>query len=400
MRKAPLFLPVIAAIMAVFACSLNLSMPEKIQIKGSPAVRFAANMNLSDMFSDMIEDGLTSGSDGDMLILPCTQPNTKTFIIYISLFKDDEIELDTPLQELPDFEDLPEGVEFDPGDYMDTPEDLILAQDDVSVINFAEVKELLQGFEFKEVTGKLYISGTEVVNSLRFNLSDGTPTGFNKDITGFNEACLFTEKWAEELTKPPSGGREIDLTDLINNAINSENGELNFFYEISVNDSFHPSLADNAKMKAELVLWLPLDFIAGDDGADIKFPENFFGDGDKDLFGRESSGGSDSLTDIFESLRIKIDMNTSPFAGGTLTVKSGSESSEILITAPLNSNSLDFGIDDANMTKINSADYFPFVPKFKVHFGKGGELKIPVSFMTTAVYFEAKMKYTYDLAGD
>jgi hypothetical protein len=89
-------------------------------------------------------------------------------------------------------------------------------------------------------------------------------------------------------------------------------------------------------------------------------------------------------------------MNKNPFQGNTLIVNS---TGGLEIINVLNGNSLDFPISEENMKKINTPEYFPFVPKFKIRFNKDGILSIPRVFSASYIRFDASISYIYDLAG-
>jgi len=143
----------------------------------------------------------------------------------------------------------------------------------------------------------------------------------------------------------------------------------------------------------ELAVWLPFEFIAHKNGAELKLPDDLFPE--DDLFGRSSSSSDNTVTEMLESLNFAMKMNTNPFTGASLIVKSKG----VEINNPIKDSSLEFALNEQNMKVINSPENFPFAPQLKLVFNKNGELSFPHNFVITEIAFGAKLNHTIDLSG-
>jgi len=146
-------------------------------------------------------------------------------------------------------------------------------------------------------------------------------------------------------------------------------------------------------IKAEIVVWMPFSFKAtAPGGADLKFPEDSFFSSEDDLFGREKAGDDSMITDIIQSLSVKIKFQNNPFNGGNFII----ESKGIVIQNPI-SNVLSFNLTEADMKKINNSANWPFTPQPKIHFAKDSVVSFPRVFSITEFSIQAKILYRIDL---
>ena len=383
MKRVLIFISIVTVFLVVFACTL----PKEIEIKGNPSVRFAANMDLSEMFLDMLTDGFSA--DDELFIQNCTNPalETQTFLLGKRIIDEPfEIdELDPNLSHLG-------GFEYELTDPMQ------LSEPDASFpVDFSDIGEFIPGFQFTDSV-KAYVfiecDSLEILNITTIELTFGSelmeiqgkdidPRLSGIDLESSEYTAATIPKWGIDVSS--------QIIKLMNDGEETEVG-VNIF--IPAGEVIHDDWFGPINVGGELIIWLPLELVAGPDGAEILFPEDFMGDSGKDLFGR-SNADDDAYTQMFESMRIKIDLSKSPFKGGTLLVESYAGKKVISISAELQGDSLDFPIDEEDMKKINDPEYFPFIPEFSVSFKPGGILSVPVDLMATIVSFEGKMKYTY-----
>jgi hypothetical protein len=370
--KKNFVLILIPAVVFVFACTL----PSSIEVKGNPKLRFSANMDLGNMLIGSIEDALRDS--GDLEAFKCTQTTNQTFVIYNEIFEE-SINIASVL-----------GGSFS-GD-IQNPSEITLhsATSQKLDLDLSGAKEeLFKNFNLKSVKSKLLISGSGLVEIVKidFTISGKTKTGNNFEQNG----GFAADQWIHKTTLP-NVGLEFDLTEDI------KNDEIpQVYYEIILpKDVVVPSalLTVEQTIKAELVIWLPLEFEADTGGADLKFPGDFLG-GKDDLFGRRAADEEGSLTAMIKSLDLIIEMNKSPFEGALLIVNSAAGPFKIMNT--LQGNSLDIPFNAADMEKINSLDYYPFTPAFTIHFDEGQTLAFPREFRTTAFCFDAVIDFIISL---
>lgn len=375
-----IYIPVI--MLTAFAV-LTCDIPSSIRIKGNPKLRFSANMDFSDLFSENVE----SSFDGDLEIFSNTKTKNQTYVIHMELFEedlDDSIDTDTG-----NFNIL--------GDSFQTLAREDLSDGDIEAISLDGINDLLNdflfGFSFKSVNAALLVSGSDIVKILSIDLKlDGISIG---EMSGFSPNGGFNkEAWTNSICWP-NNSVKIDLTEHVN-----KGKDLSFSYEVFIpQDTIVPKnwLEDNdKKIKAELVIWLPMEFIAGnkckDAGADILFPDDFFGGGDL-FFRKELKEDGDPFTDMIQSLNLIIEMNDNPFEGAVLIVRS---TGDLEIRNTLKGSAMNFIVNEENMAKINQSEYFPFAPKFTIHLNSGSVLELPQNFKINTICFDAMLDYTYN----
>ena len=390
--KKPYIIPFALIILVIFACTI----PTSFEIHGSPKIRLSANYNLSEMFAEMITGGFTSGIEGSE-ILPCTNTDIQTYIIYMDLFKGDlNISDFFPIPLNP-----PSGYSFP------VPEDTVLIpySDSPVTLPLAGIGEYIGNFEFSAVKSKVYASGSDISTIVSLELKIGIS---GEEIEEIEEEKINTnnnspsgrENWGSEYTgrTEPAGGEEIkSLTTQLNR---QENLDVYFSIFIEKDKMLESDWFDDSSIMIEIVLWVPLEFVAGEGGAVLMFPDNFWGEAGSDLFGREIAEENNSLTQIIKNMNLIIEMNRNPFEGATLVVSS---TGNLEIVNGISGNSMNFMITEENMEKLNSVDYFPFVPKFTLNFAQynrstdtGGKLSFPRDFRLTTICLEAEIIYIYD----
>lgn len=380
MKKACIFTLILIAVF-VFACTL----PSSIEIKGNPALRFYSKIDLSEMFSKMITDGFSNDGDGAKA-LACANTSIQTYIIHMELYSG-ELSLNT---------------HFPPssGDQtVTTPINDLVTSTVPMKLPLKSMEGFLENFELKSVETKLYVSGSKIAEILSVELKvtdEHQMTEYGTESVDIkNSRSSGYETWGNSYTGttlPGYGDKVTMFSQLLNE---QDDFDINFGININPGKTIKQEWINNSQnVKVELVVWLPLEFIAGDE-AYLNFPDDFFDD-ENDLFGRETADEDNSLTQMIKSLRLSIEMNKNPFQGNILIIDS---SGGLEILNVLNGSSLDFPISEENMNKINTPEYFPFVPKFRIRFSKNGILSIPRDFSASYICFDASISYIFDLAG-
>jgi hypothetical protein len=389
-KKSPIIktaLALIPLILAIFACTF----PSNIEIMGTPELSFNANKSLTDMFKDMI--GLPEISDNEIEpeILPCKNVKYQTYIVRIELFNDEfDIEHD-------DISGKINGQSYTTvsGDIKKMNNDVKILDDAVPSISFGGgLNNYFEGFEFSGVNSTIFISGSDVINCLRLEIDfNGEETS---TVNPTNKSSGY-ESWEGEYSREtmPEGCVTFDISPLITSG---ETLDINIKAFLEKNKEFDLAWLDRT-VTVELIIWYPLVFTAVTDDAKINFPDNFFGDGESDLFGRTEPAEDDktSPTEIIQSAELTIKLNHNLFEGAKLNIKS---KDVIISTDELQGQYLGFKIDEENMKKINEPDNFPFNPKFSFNFKKGGKVNVPWELNTEEFSLKARIHHTISLKGE
>jgi len=398
MKKVYIFAGLILAISVIFACTI----PTSIEIKGSPKVKFTANIDFSEEISEMIKEGLDSSENANINKLNCTKGTPingqvyQTFLFHMELINETfEFEYGGGT---PGKINIPGLGEFEvtelPNQVIELSEDIPLkviggTQNPEPIkLNFSSLSEILPGFKFDEshITAKLYMDGSELIELINIELeidsvpleSEGTPISaipsFSREPSGINPDA--GEYSGADL---PNGGYIIDdFAPLLNDR--DENGkEVTYSVKIPAGTTINTSSLGDVDVVVELVVWVPLYFIAESNDTEFEFPGDFMG-GIGDFI--------DSIAEYMDSLTLVIDLNPNPFSKGTLVIKS----TEVEIRKPLNNTSLIIPISKENMEKIVANS--PFEPSFSIVFDNGENLGIPKELKITTVSLEAKLNYT------
>jgi hypothetical protein len=413
MKKIVIFLVFSLFTLVFFACEFKL--PTAIEIKGSPSVRFAETVDIGKMFTDLINNAIngdgTEDSEGaeGMDIVECTNPGLPnvTFVIHMDFFeKVLTIDDDAPESIADEFPGIDLGLvnELVANDTitLDEDKDLINSKEPM-ILPLSSLGSYLTGFHFKKLETKLYFSGAPVIKRLRIEVAAvkiddkdqiTEPEEYDEKFTDIEPETSHYNVWKDgyEDIGLPSGGRPFDLP--------PDGKDVAVFFRVIVPEGveFLREDLDDALIKVEAVVWLQFVFEADDDDAELAFPDGTLFSSENDLFGREKPNADNMMTDIVESLSLKIVLNKDPFYGADLVVYSkkldGSDGIEI--KSKITDNSLPFNISKEDMDKINLAENWPFKPNFKLKFSKGETLNFPKEFNATDIIFDAKIKYRID----
>jgi len=389
-------LTVVPLIFGIFACTL----PSNVEIMGTPELSFKANKNLTDMFADMIGMPEYEGKSVDRV--SCKNTEYQTYIIHMELYNK---KLDIDL-------DIPGGVLNGQSFALLGGKKIRLA-DDVEVLETAKsvsfgggLDKFLNGFEFSGVKSTIFVSGSKIVDCTKLDLKiDGLANPDSADgkyeIPLKDKPSGFKD-WGNEYpgkTMPEGRG----LFNLSSFVMSGKEIILNFKVILKGGEEIDLDWLDSP-ITVEFIIWYPLQFTATSDNAKIDFPDDFFGDGDSDLFGRsepnsksDSEDEENSLTDIIQSLELVIKLNHNLFDGAKLNIKSKKVT---ISTDELKNQSIGFKIDENTMKEINDPDNYPFSPKFSFNFKKGGKFSIPWELIVEEFSFKARIRYNISISGE
>jgi hypothetical protein len=381
MKKFFTFLSFTPVLLLVFACDLQT--PKAIQIKGSPELKFTANWEV-DFFSDMMKSAFGGDNDNGPDIYECINaPGYKTFLIRIEIFNDSVSLKNLLNNNNTNIDDTNVQINNISGKYK-LDKEIILASssNDKISLPFSGFVDYLDGFKFKtdDIKSKLYVNGSDIVSAITIELTNGSSLGSTKVTKGSLPNGAHTTLSA----LPDDYGSKSDVfpADLLNNA-----NHMNIGYKIYLakNEEIDTTwLNEDHFLKAELVIWIPLVFKAGEDGAKLTF-DSFKGIGDF-LTSMSESG-------FIESLNFAVGMNANPFKDGTLVI--GDSSHEI--KNPMSANALNFTLNEEDVKYINENS---FDPEFIISFERNAEIGIPKIFRITTVSLTAKLSYTVELGGN
>jgi len=373
MRKCYFYLSLALAVLLVFAC--NFEIPSAVQIKGNPSLRFTANMDFSDIFSDITNEAF--GSENNTTIQKCKNvPNVQTFLIRMEIINETF--------------SIDQDLFTTSGGFITVPisQTVYSTKDsdtDAVELSFTNFGDILEGFKFSEegIESKLFVNAPEGFNiELKFGTAgDITIVNFtNPKTSGIN---LSSDEYAG--TALPPGGESIDIAKYL---VKQEDMEIEI--DIILRAGTHPAALLNSPVVVELVVWLPLVFEAdgvvnvdGIAGAELKLPN------------LEGVGSFISeMPDMVKSLSLNIGLNQNPFTNGIIIVRS----EELSIKNPLSGPSFNFAFSESDIKFITSPDN-SFEPEFCIFMKNGSILEIPKEFRIMTISIEAKLDHTIDIGG-
>ena len=369
MRKTANFLVSIVVFAVFFSCNFNnFKLPTALEVYGNPELTFSAKKDIGEMLEDQL-------GDTEFELITCTNTATRTHIFRKSIFNDDfNLSGHKP-------HDL-EGQDT-------LAEDITLDENHVKIsLDFSTV---LKNFELKPVKARLYIYDSNLNEVIKIKITGTDPDFSNFDDFKFNkESVSFNNNMFAGTRLPGIEKDEITLK------LNKEEQTIEFTVKILAGSDVN-SAWFSQPLKADLLIWLPLEFIATDD-AQIFFPDDFLFSGG-DLFNRENQGDSNPISDFIESLELSINLKENAFKGRELIIWSGpkesnySDPGNIVIKHVLEGNAFVIPFDRETMGLINDPDNWPFSPKFLFEYEKDEELIIPREFVSTEFVFKAKVHY-------
>ncbi|WP_461246482.1 hypothetical protein [Treponema sp. R6D11] len=391
MRKSAVFLVLSLFLLGFFACQI----PTAIEIIGTPSVRFAETVDIGKMFTDLLTEAINK--DDRLTIIPCSKTDSITCLIHAELVNQgyEEIKVAADIDTL-DFY----GREIDSGDVEVTLlQDKTLIKtnidDDPMIVPLSELSSLLPGFMFSGYKTKLYLSGSKIIekSTIRMiveEIDDPNPpiitTTEKSNLEDESSAINDWKIYGYSETSCPSSG--IDLTI----PITGKDVKISFEVYIPSGTKIRLTDFDGNFIKVEVLVWLPFEFEAGNDGAELSFPDDSFFSSEDDLFCREEPDSESLFTDFIESLSVGVKFKNSPFNGADLVISSKG----IDIHNGIENDTLSFTLTEENMKAINEPENYPFVPKIKIDFPPHAELKFSRLFYAVEFSFQAKIRYRKD----
>jgi len=365
MRKIANFLVSVIVFAVFFSCNFNsYKLPTALEVYGSPELTFSAKKDIGEMLEEQLEKN-------NFELITCTNTNTRTHIFRQNIFSDDLVD------HIPPFEGTGKN-----------PSLISLGGDKATIeIDFSKV---LPGFELKPVKAKLYIYGSNLNEVIKIGKKINDDINFS-DFEFDIERVSFNNNLFAGTRLPGSKGEEIQLT------LSEDPLEIEFSITIP-KDAIVDSAWFKETLKVDLLIWLPLEFVASPGDAQILFPEDFLFSGG-DLFGRGKSDDPNPIGDYIESLELSINLKENAFKGRELIIWSGppesdySDPGNIVIKHVLEGNAFVIPFDSETMGLINDPDNWPFSPKFLFEYEKDEELIIPREFVSTEFVFKAKVHY-------
>jgi len=357
MRRLSGFLCFSVIILVLFSCDFQI--PSAVELKGNPALVFAAKTDIGEMLQEKLDN--VSGFE----LITCTNTNLRTYILRRDLTSSINLSGKNP------------GI-IGQGPVPPAGVDIYTNHVDISV-NFIDV---LPEFELKPVRARLYIHGSNLTSVIKVNINSAA---FN-----FNTEVINISNNRYSGTNLP-GNAKSEILIPLSDAIST----IYFSIFIPGGETVNAAWFDES-LKAELLIWLPLEFEAISDDAQIVFPDDFLFSGG-DLFGREEPDDSNPISDYVESLELSINLKQNAFKGRELIVWSGTgnyfDPGNIVIKHVLTGNAFVIPIDSETMELINDPANHPFSPKFLFEYKTDEELKIPREFVSTEFVFKAKLSY-------
>jgi hypothetical protein len=278
-------------------------------------------------------------------------------------------------------DDISELLEENPEGEFPLSKRILLIDNEQISLPLSTFGEILENFTFKPdgIVAKLFINGSDIVKKVNIELDSNYAS--QEDIDAKNitlgSSGIDPSKKIYEGDKIPNGGVSINISDFLKKHENLEIA-LNVFLEEGTEISV--DLLSNPSITVELVIWLPLVFIAGD-SSEIKFPE-FEGLGDF-LISLTESG-------VIESLKLQIGLNENPFKNGEFVIRD--TSGGYIISCPITNTSVGFELTEGNVKYINN-NKDTFAPEFSIKFNDGATLGIPKELKIMSVSMDAQLLY-------
>ena len=387
MRKIIVFLVLLVSVPVIFSCGYQL--PKALEVHGTADFRFSAKKDIGDTFADMVPD---IGSEYQLI--KCINTVTRTYIIRGELLEESYV-----------LEDNIPNVDLN----FPIEEDKVIGERDLTIsVNFDSV---LSGFSLKPVIASVFIYGDSdnqrLIDILAVKI-DIEPT--NDEHDEYKKEYTRINKSRSGITDSLNNNNECSLTSLpgLSNAfivlpLSKDDIKIDFKVYVPEGSTINPTWF-GGKIFTEILVWVPLEFVAGeneDDDEDnvtrITIPPGLLFSEGQDLFGRSSSEAANPVGDYIESLELSIMLNQNPFEHRNLIIWSGPDSDyknrNIEIHNMLKGKAFSFPIDEERMAEINNPDKYPFVPNFRIEYEPGEELKIPWEIKSTEFVFKAKIKY-------
>jgi len=394
MKKTYLFL-LTALMFAIFACTI----PKEIEVRGSLSnIKFETQTDFSETFQTMIKDSFKE--DNVIKLLDCINVNDiQTYLVYMMAIDEEfEFKIDGSNLLIGEYESnlIPDGF-----NYTLENETTVYESDnnDDIKLSFSSFTDVLTGFTFNEESIKAMLwvtSDDDIVKSAKIEMTFVELDGYGNEVASSSKSEVIDDI---DITKtsgvtstngtytgnslPPDGHEMNILTEKINS---KKDCKIKVKVTLPAGTTIEGRFANGVPVdiKADILIWFPMDLIAGSN-ATISFPDDVF----------EGVGGFiDSVTEYMESLTLVVGMKQNPFKAGTLVMTQ--EGTPLNIRNQLSGNELKFKLSESD---INIIEKIPsFKPAVDIVFQPGASIKIPRALEATYVTFSAQISYM--LMGD
>ena len=399
--KRIITLLVFVLILLGLACTI----PSSVEIKGNPSIKFSTNMDLGEMFTDIMDSFI---GESELDILDCINENLeyRTFLIKTDVF-DESLDVDFELPPIPEdttYTITIGGIEytFDLSEIIDSDDFELTAPDDIDLLDdftslpITGFDDLLGDFKFDGLTGKLYISsGSDILEALtielEFKTESGVSLGQKQKIEGISSQASGLSAFTDDVYPDvhlPDGGIEITNIDELLNG--TENIKIHYRIYIEKDSIIQYSwLEDNHHILVEMALWFPMALIADgnkklgtEDGSEIKIPNL-----------EEAGNLLTSLpSDIIKNISLGIELNENPFTNGYLVVEC--PVTGLQVRSVSNANTLNLVFTENDIEKFAGVEGFS--PEFSVFILKDKRLGIPRDLIIKTVSLNAGFSYIKD----
>jgi hypothetical protein len=376
---------------------LSCELPENIHIKGNPKLKFAAGLDFSEEFREMMRNAFYDGENDqdNLVILDCTNDTLKwmTFLIRVGLVDfDQEITGDIVSIEVP-------------GNTFTLPDDVHLIQTSTT-FHFSEFGKFLKGFNFgTDATNKIesslfIISSDALFDNIKINLdfvdSDGEhiKSGISNGNISNKPSGINLNGGEYKGVGVPTGGVSVDVTEFFNN---EEDIKIKLDVFLEKNTEYPAALLEKLReqnkqeIDVELVMWLPLFFEAGD-AAEFNLP------GFEDLgeFLYSLTADSDNM---IKSLKLEIGLDNNPFQDGAFIVRNTKDEKEIFKVA-MDADAITFDVRAEDIDYINGIENKDnFITESIIKFSKGAKFGIPRTLKIMSIAMEAGIEHTISFGG-
>jgi hypothetical protein len=378
MKKIISFFSFLLILFLISAC--NWQIPSKIQLKGSPSLKFALDMDFSEMFREMMGDAFNSNNEA-IAIQDCTNNAIQdmTFLIRVGLV-DEAIDINSI------FGTLPPGNPTVP---LSTDTKLFSNRVELPL---SSLGNFLEGFKFNTtgIKSSLFIDGSDIVEHIKLDLKFTDSQGqihpvINNDIIPRGASGVNPTGKAYDKNVIPPGGRSIDT--LARQFVGAKE-DLTIDLDVILSaGAYSASLLNNSRVAIELVFWLPLVFEPVPPKAEFILP-GFEGMGEF-LKSLSESG-------MIESLKLQIGLNRNPFKDGDFIIRDAHDGYEI--ECPMSETLIGFEIKKNDIKHIND-NKNTFKPEFKILFDGKDTLRIPRTLKLMSVSLGAEINHTIDFLG-
>lgn len=377
-------------LLALAFCTCTI--PSSVEIKGTASLSFSANMDISEMFTEMMRDIFEDNEDVDSKVITCTYEDFEyqTYVVHTYLLNENiGIAIDGDPGNITSI--IIDGEEY----FLEKEGDSYKSNIDIKIketgekpikLPIANITEVLDGFCIKEaaVFPMLYLSGDPIIERCtvtlylgeskeELNVSINNPEYIYEFLSsGIN---LNLDEYASNIL-PVHGRRVPPVARLIN-----ENKDTIIGYKIVLDSGklFTFEEIDSPKATLELVMMIALQ-LEPDGSTDeprIKF---------SDL--SEASDFFSELPDFVKSIGAKIKLNVNPFSKGRLVVQDVKDGNNILLANnPMGEQTLEFYFNEYAMAHITGND---IEPNFSIIFGSDDDVNIYKDVRLMEIDMEAK----------